>query len=170
MSIFYTARICRRRLLKGIMSSFNTEDFNAKAKAFSAKYDVERRDLEKCLESKANDDINFICAKEKERYLNGIAHSFCKSEYDFAVRCQKDHPDQWASACFTQNTNFGKCADGTLRRLYIFNLENNKKNPAALGGGGSGRASSGEYSSAVPTKAAGGGGEEEPKKKRFWLF
>merc|ERR1719238_864055 len=109
--------------------SFNTEEFNVKAKAFSARTVEQRVDLEKCLESKANDDINFVCAKEKERYLNAVAQTFCKNEYDFAVRCQKDHPDRWASACFTQNTNFGKCADATLRRLYIFNLENNKKNP-----------------------------------------
>ena len=151
--------------------SFNTEEFNVKAKAFTARFEEQRIDLERCLESKANDDINFVCAKEKERYLNGVAQTFCKHEYDFAVRCQKDHPDRWASACFTQNTNFGKCADGTLRRLYIFNLETNKKNPAALDGGqGSGR--SAPYSSAnqAPTAAGDTAGAAEAKNKRGWLF
>jgi hypothetical protein len=112
--------------------SFNTDEFNTTARIFTTKYDEERLELEKCLESKANDDINFICSKEKEAYLRGIAFTFCKSEYDIAVRCQKDHPNEWASKCFTTNNNFGKCADASLRRLYIFNLENNKKNPMAV--------------------------------------
>jgi hypothetical protein len=112
--------------------SFNTDEFNSKARIFATTYDAERVELEKCLESKVNDDINFVCAKPKEAYLKGVALTFCKSEYDIAVRCQKDHPEKWATACFTTNTNFGKCADATLRRLYIFNLENNKKNPAAV--------------------------------------
>lgn len=112
--------------------SFNTDEFNVKARVFSERYAAERVALEKCLESKANDDINFICQQPKSEYLKAVADTFCQSEYDYAVRCQKDHPTEWATKCFTQNTNFGKCADATLRRLYIFNLETHKKNPAAV--------------------------------------
>lgn len=109
--------------------SFNAEEFNEKAKKFVVEYKEVRTNLEKCLESRVNDDINFICQKERADYLNAIAQSFCKVEYEFGVKCQKDAGDDWASKCFQQNVRFGQCADGALRKLYIFNLETNQKNP-----------------------------------------
>lgn len=112
------------------MPSFNTTEFNEKATAFSHKYDAQRIALEKCLESKANDDINFICQKPKSDYLAGLAQTFCKPEYDTALKCQKEAGDAWASKCFQENVKFGQCADIALRRLYIFNIEHSKKNPA----------------------------------------
>jgi hypothetical protein len=111
--------------------SFNTKDFNDKASTFVGKYQHERVELEKCLENKLNDDINFVCQTQKEAYLRGVAQTFCKGEYDFALKCQKESPETWASSCFKLNTDFGQCADAALRRMYIFNLEHNKKNPAA---------------------------------------
>lgn len=112
--------------------SFNTEDFNKKASTFNDRFGEQKARLEKCLETRVNDDINFVCAKEKESYLLGIATTFCETEYNSAVRCQQEEPSAWASACFAQNTNFGKCADAALRKMYIYNLEHNRKNPSAV--------------------------------------
>ena len=110
-------------------SSFNTADFNRKADGFVIEYDGARVALEKCLESKVNDDINFVCQKPKSEYLKGIALTFCKSEYELGVKCQKLAETEWASRCFHENVKFGQCVDSVLRKLYIYNLENHKKNP-----------------------------------------
>lgn len=108
-----------------------TADFNKLADKFSNEYNQARIDLEKCLETKVNDDINFICKKPKEAYLKGIAFTFCQTQYDTAVTCQKAAGDRWASDCFNQNVAFGQCADEALRKLYIYNMEHSKKNPSA---------------------------------------
>lgn len=111
--------------------SFNTPDFNAKAAKFAEEYDEKRVALEKCLETKVNDDINFVCQQPKSEYLKGIAVIFCKQEYDTGVKCQKEAGEQWATKCFQENVRFGQCVDGTLRKLYIYNLEHHKKNPTS---------------------------------------
>lgn len=108
-----------------------TPEFNKLADTFSAEYNDSRIALEKCLETKVNDDINFVCKKQKEAYLKGIAFVFCKDPYDIAVKCQKAAGERWASDCFQQNVAFGQCADDVLRKLYIYNLEHSQKNPAA---------------------------------------
>jgi len=113
--------------------SYNAEDFNKRARQFLSEQSQTRSELEKCLESRQNDDINFICQKERAAYLLAIAQHFCKAEYDIGVRCQREAGTDWASKCFQENVRFGQCADQTLRRLYIYNLENNPKNPDNLG-------------------------------------
>lgn len=109
--------------------SRNTKDFNDKADRFTKEYDAQRIALEKCLESKVNDDINFVCRQQKSAYLTGVATIFCKKEYDSGVKCQKAAGENWASACFDQNVAFGKCTDETLRKLYIYNIERSRKDP-----------------------------------------
>jgi hypothetical protein len=109
--------------------SFNTDQFNKQAKTFHVEYAKVRDDLERCLESRQNEDINFICQRERADYLQAIAMTFCKPDYDIGVKCQKDAGLQWASKCFQQNVRFGQCADAALRKLYIYNLENNPKKP-----------------------------------------
>lgn len=111
--------------------SFNSKDFNKKAIEFADKYNSERLALEQCLRSKVNDDINFVCQKQKSAYLLGVAQVFCKKEYDAGVKCQKDAGDGWASKCFNENVAFGQCTDAALRKLYIYNMETNQKNPNA---------------------------------------
>ena len=114
--------------------SFNTDDFNSTAKQFCVDHAQTRVDLEKCLESRQNEDINFICQAERANYLLAIAQTFCKPEYELGVRCQKDAKEAWASKCFPENVRCGQCADGALRRLYIYHLEHDARNPAAEGG------------------------------------
>lgn len=111
--------------------SFNTKEFNKLAGEFNEKYGAEREELEKCLDSKLNADINFVCQEPKSAYLKGIALTFCLKEYNEGVRCQKENKDSWSASCFQENVDFGKCADSALRRLYIYNMEHNKKNPSA---------------------------------------
>jgi hypothetical protein len=107
-----------------------TKDFNEKASTFAAEYYDERMALEKCLESKVNDDINFVCKAPKEKYLKGIAMAFCRPEYDKGVKCQKDAGERWSQDCFSENVAFGQCADSALRKMFVYNLEHNKKNPS----------------------------------------
>jgi len=102
------------------------------AALFTSRYANERIALEKCLESKVNDDINFVCKQQRSAYLKGIADMFCKAEYDAGVKCQGGAKEQWASNCFDQNVAFGQCLDQVLRKLYIFNVESSKKNPNAV--------------------------------------
>lgn len=109
--------------------SFNTDDFNRRAKKFHVEYATVKSDLEKCLESRVNEDINFICQTERANYLTAIAMSFCRPDYDIGVRCQKEAGLHWASKCFQQNVRFGQCADAALKKLYIYNLEHNPRNP-----------------------------------------
>ncbi|CAD2221287.1 hypothetical protein AGDE_06731 [Angomonas deanei] len=111
--------------------SRNTKEFNQKADLFSKQYETEKTNLEKCLESKINDDINFVCQKQRSEYLKGIAFIFCKKEYDAAVSCQQKAKEKWASDCFKENVSFGQCTDSVLKKMYVYNLEKNKKNPAA---------------------------------------
>jgi hypothetical protein len=109
--------------------SHNTKEFNEKADRFTQEYKDQRIALEKCLQSKVNDDINFVCQKPKSAYLEGVAQIFCKQQYDTAVKCQKGAGDRWASDCFDQNVAFGQCTDQVLRKLYIYNIETSRKNP-----------------------------------------
>ncbi|KAH9577736.1 hypothetical protein LSM04_001776 [Trypanosoma melophagium] len=111
--------------------SRNTKEFNELADKFTITYDQQRRELEQCLQSRVNDDINFVCQKQKGAYLEGIAKIFCKKEYDAGVKCQKAAGDRWATDCFKENVAFGQCTDTVLKKLYIYNIEHNKKNPAA---------------------------------------
>jgi hypothetical protein len=112
--------------------SHNTKDFNAKAMKFAEEYAPQREALEKCLETRVNDDINFVCQKPKSEYLKGIATTFCKDDYEAGVKCQKKAGDEWATKCFHENTKFGQCADSALKKLYIYNLENSRKNPNSV--------------------------------------
>ena len=107
------------------------KDFNLKANEFSRKYFTERMALESCLETRINEDINFICRKERSSYLKAVSDVFCVAEYEKGVKCQKAAGDSWAEKCFNENVAFGQCADSALKRLYVYNLENNSKNPAA---------------------------------------
>ncbi|EPY31929.1 hypothetical protein STCU_03094 [Strigomonas culicis] len=111
--------------------SRNSKEFNQKADRFTKEYEVQKNELEQCLQSKINDDINFVCQRQKSEYLKGIALIFCKKEYDAGVACQKRAGDQWASACFKENVAFGQCTDTVLKKMYVYNLEHNKKNPNA---------------------------------------
>ncbi len=106
-----------------------TKDFNEKAAKFAVEYRDARIALEKCLETKVNDDINFICKNPKSKYLEGIAKTFCLPEYERGVKCQKEAGEKWASACFNENVAFGQCADAALRKMYVYNLEHSQKNP-----------------------------------------
>ena len=112
--------------------SFNTKEFNEKASLFSTQYREQRVALEKCLQSRVNDDINFVCQKQKSAYLEGIAKIFCTAEYDAGVKCQKNAGERWASDCFNENVAFGQCTDQVLRKLYVYNIETNQKNPTAM--------------------------------------
>jgi hypothetical protein len=109
--------------------SHNTKEFNLQADRFSKEYNTQRIALENCLQSKVNDDINFVCQKQKSAYLEGVALIFCKPQYDTAVKCQKGAAERWASDCFDQNVAFGQCTDQVLRKLYIYNIETSRKNP-----------------------------------------
>lgn len=111
--------------------SRNTKEFNQKADKFSAEYQEQKVALEQCLQSRINDDINFVCQKQKSAYLEGIAKIFCSKEYNEGVKCQKKAGDRWATDCFKENVAFGQCTDTTLKKMYVYNLEHNKKNPAA---------------------------------------
>lgn len=101
------------------------------ADRFTEEYKVQREALELCLQSRINDDINFVCQKQKSAYLEGIAQIFCKKEYNEGVKCQKAAGEAWATECFKQNVAFGQCTDTVLKKLYVYNLERNKKNPDA---------------------------------------
>ena len=114
--------------------SFNTADFNRTAAGFLAKYAVERDDLEKCLAGHVNDDVNFVCQEPKQAYLTGVAKTFCEIEYEDIKRCQEDNPKQHGAICFSRMVKFGQCTDGALRKLYIYGLEQHKKNPKAFKG------------------------------------
>lgn len=109
--------------------SHNTKEFNDKADRFSSEYRDQRIALEKCLQSKVNDDINFVCQKQKSAYLEGVAQIFCKKEYEAGVKCQKGAKEKWASDCFNENVAFGQCTDQVLRKLYIYNIETSRKDP-----------------------------------------
>ncbi|GET89577.1 hypothetical protein, conserved [Leishmania tarentolae] len=111
--------------------SRNTKEFNKQADRFAEEYKTQRIALEQCLQSRINDDINFVCQRQKSAYLEGIANIFCKKEYDAGVVCQRAAGDKWASDCFKENVAFGQCTDRVLKQLYVYNLEHNKKNPAA---------------------------------------
>lgn len=111
--------------------SRNTPEFNKLADRFTEEYKTERLALEQCLQSRINDDINFVCQQQKSAYLKGIALVFCKKEYDAGVKCQRDAGEEWATACFKENVAFGKCSDTVLKKMYVYNLERNKKNPEA---------------------------------------
>ena len=106
-----------------------TKEFNEKAAKFSAEFDDAKQQLEKCLETKVNDDINFVCKGPKERYLKGIATVFCNEQYEAGVKCQKAAGERWSADCFKENVAFGQCADEALRKMYIYNLEHSRKNP-----------------------------------------
>ncbi|KAG8344474.1 hypothetical protein ERJ75_000247200 [Trypanosoma vivax] len=110
--------------------SRNTKEFNELAAKFSETYEKQRRDLESCLESRVNDDINFVCQQQKSAYLMGIAQTFCRAEYDAGVKCQRSAGERWATDCFKENVAFGQCTDSTLKKLYVYNIETSKKNPA----------------------------------------
>lgn len=112
------------------MSKKDYLEFQRLATEFSEKHEKQRLALERCLESKVNDDINFICQKPKSDYLLAVADTFCKKEYDDGVKCQKAAGEAWASKCFQENVAFGQCTDLTLKKLYVFNLQRSKKNPA----------------------------------------
>ena len=114
--------------------SFNTAEFNRTAAGFLERYGPQRDDLEKCLASRINDDVNFICQDTKQAYLTGVAKTFCEIEYADILRCQRDNPTNHGSACFSRMVKFGQCTDGTLRKLYIYGLEQHKKNPKAFKG------------------------------------
>lgn len=109
--------------------SHNTKEFNTLADRFAREYHDQRIALENCLQSRVNDDINFVCQKQKSAYLEGVAQIFCKPQYDAGVKCQKAAGDRWASDCFDQNVAFGQCTDQVLRKLYIYNIETSRKNP-----------------------------------------
>jgi hypothetical protein len=79
-----------------------------------------------------NEDINFVCKDQKSEYLKAIALTFCVADYEAGVKCQNAAGADWASKCFQENVRFGQCADGSLKRLYIYNLEHHKKNPNAV--------------------------------------
>jgi hypothetical protein len=111
--------------------SRNTKEFNEKAAVFTKEFDAQRIELEKCLERRVNDDINFVCQKQKSAYLKGVADIFCKREYEAGVKCQKQAGEKWASDCFNENVAFGQCTDQVLRKLYIYNMEHSAKNPNA---------------------------------------
>ncbi|CBH14009.1 uncharacterized protein TEOVI_000033600 [Trypanosoma equiperdum] len=111
--------------------SRNTKEFNQLADKFSQTYDQQRRDLEQCLQSRVNDDINFVCQRQKGAYLLGIAEVFCSKEYNTGVKCQEKAGERWATDCFQENVAFGQCTDGALKKLYIYNIERSKKNPEA---------------------------------------
>lgn len=109
--------------------SHNTKEFNEIASRFAVEYRDQKVALEQCLQSKVNDDINFVCQKQKSAYLEGIAKLFCKKEYDTGVSCQAKAGDKWASDCFNENVAFGQCLDQTLRKLYVYGMETNRKDP-----------------------------------------
>lgn len=111
--------------------SRNTKQFNDLADRFTREYNDQRIALEQCLQSRINDDINFVCQRQKSAYLEGIAHIFCEAEYKAGVKCQQKAGDRWASDCFKENVAFGQCTDRVLKQMYVYNLERNKKNPAA---------------------------------------
>eukprot|EP00758_Cryptobia_borreli_P007024 Tbor_TRINITY_DN5236_c2_g4::TRINITY_DN5236_c2_g4_i1::g.16813::m.16813 len=108
-----------------------TPEFQAKSKIFYEKYGEEKKALEKCLETKVNDDINFVCREQKSAYLLGLADFFCKEEYDTGVKCQKAAGDAWASKCFNENVKFGQCVDKVLKQLYVYGIISHQKNPAS---------------------------------------
>ena len=108
--------------------SFNTKEFNITAASFFERYAREREELEKCLQSKINEDINLICKDTKQKYLTGIAHTFCDIEYEDARRCQEDKAGSHGTNCFDRMVKFGQCTDMTLRKLYVFGLEHHRKN------------------------------------------
>ncbi|KPI84869.1 hypothetical protein ABL78_6074 [Leptomonas seymouri] len=111
--------------------SRNTKEFNRIADRFAEEYKEQRLALEQCLQSRINDDINFVCQRQKSAYLEGIAQLFCKKEYDAGVKCQKSAGEKWASDCFKENVAFGQCTDRVLKQMYVYNLEHNQKNPTA---------------------------------------
>lgn len=111
--------------------SRNTKEFNKLADRFTLEYEPQRLLLEQCLQSRINDDINFVCQRQKSAYLEGIAQLFCKKEYDAGVKCQKGAGGAWATECFKENVAFGQCTDSVLKKMYIYNLEHNKRNPDA---------------------------------------
>lgn len=111
--------------------SRNTKEFNKQADRFSEEYKAQRVALEQCLQSRVNDDINFVCQRQKSAYLEGIALIFCKKAYEAAVKCQRGAGEKWATDCFKENVAFGQCTDSVLQKMYIYNLEHNQKNPNA---------------------------------------
>eukprot|EP00759_Apiculatamorpha_spiralis_P005948 PhF_6_TR1349/c0_g1_i1/m.2376 len=111
--------------------SRNSPQFQKQCKQFFVEHGQKRDDLQKCLEDNIDRDVNFVCKKVKSDYLLAIGLSFCKVEYDSCSKCQKDAGKEWASKCFNENTLFGQCVDATLKKLYVYGLENQTKNPAA---------------------------------------
>ena len=107
-------------------------DFVAKATSFTAEYQGAKEDLEKCLQSKVGDDINFVCRKSKEKYLLGIAKTFCNPEYERCASCQKNAGEAWQVDCKQENIKFGHCTDIALRKMYIFNMEQERKEGAPV--------------------------------------
>ena len=122
------------------------DEFNEKATQFNAEFKEAKEALEKCVNLKHADDINFVCSKQKEKYLLGIANTFCATEYEKGVTCQKNaiesytneqskyslssaDPNHWSKKFFDENVLFGKCCDSALRQMYIFNIEQELRNP-----------------------------------------
>uniref|UniRef100_A0A7S4KG94 Uncharacterized protein n=1 Tax=Paramoeba aestuarina TaxID=180227 RepID=A0A7S4KG94_9EUKA len=108
-----------------------SKEFNDKAKAFFEKNYELRDKLQSCIEENVNSDVNVRCKTYKQDYLFALAQAYCLPEYESGVKCQKAAGNEWASACFNENTIFGQCLEVTLKKLYRYGLENNVKNPNA---------------------------------------